>query len=261
MAKKKILLAFGLFLLNLFFGRQLIFPAQPYVLFANVGQGDAEIIRTTTGQVILIDGGPSAKVSETLGRRLPFYQRKIDALVLSHAHADHLVGQIDILKRYSVGVVVWNGRGNDTPEFTEWLRIIKEKQIPLKTVRTGDQVLLDAAGKLDILWPAPGNASDDSNFDSLVFGYTFKGKKFLFTGDVSSKVLESFPEIEAAILKVPHHGSKTALSAKSLASIKPEIAVIEVGQNSYGHPSKTSLGLLRRNGIKIFLSQDGDIVF
>ena len=236
------------------------------VYFFNVGQGDSIFIASKDGTQILIDGGPNSRVLGELAKAMPYYDDSIDLVVLSHPHADHLSGLIDVLKRYKVGKVVESGVVYRTPERDAFEEIVSQKNIQRididrPTVITfGDTVL-------KILYPDisfEGRAVKDVNETSLVVLLEFEGRKILFTGDagkatedrlLAERVLE-----DVDVLKVGHQGSKFSSSANFLKKILPEYAVIEVGKNSYGHPTDEALSRLASVGAKIFRTdQNGTI--
>ena len=230
------------------------------VYFLNVGQGDGIYIRTPGGQDIVIDGGPDARIVAALGKVMPFWDTEIDVLLLTHPHADHVAGLVDILKRYKVDAVYYTGVNYSSGVYSEFLNLIKEKNIPLRAVIAGDHIPLFGAGEFDVLWPKEsldGRKVDDLNNSSivarLVFGYT----SFLFAGDaeekVEKKLLAGGKSLDVDLLKLGHHGSKTASSQEFLKAITPEYAVISCGKNNnFGFPHLLVLRRLARLGVEIF---------
>jgi competence protein ComEC len=215
-----------------------------YVSFLNVGQGDAALVQHGSQQV-LIDGGPSpAALLTELGSRMPFWDRDIELVVLTHPHADHINGLLEVLERYHVGQVIY-------PEVTgrltlndEWLSRLEAKNIPHQAAGNGMEVDLGNGSVLDILGPAsPTGNGTDIGIDngSLVLRLSLGTVSFLFTGDIREEteaelVLER-ASLYSTVLKVAHHGSRFATSASFLAVVDPKAAVISVGENDYGHPS------------------------
>ncbi|OIP24978.1 hypothetical protein AUK11_01670 [bacterium CG2_30_37_16] len=256
--KKKIYTIIILLLANLFLSSYIFFDKNGEIAFLNVGQGDSELIRTKEGQIVLIDGGPTAQVLEELGKELPYWDKTIDLVILSHPHADHLVGLNYVAKKYKIKKVIEGSKASDTPEYKTWQNIKKQKNIPTVRLSKGSRIILSKNESMDVLWPEKNYDDKDLNNDSLVINFTAEGKKYLFTGDAGSKVLEKIGEkLKADYLKVPHHGSKTALTQKALSDINPKKAIIEVGENSYGHPAQSILGLLKKNRIPYFLTLNG----
>ena len=242
------------------------------VTFFDVGQGDAIFIETPERQQILIDGGPNGQVIlEKLGKGMPFWDRTIDLIVLSHPERDHLAGLLEVLKRYKVESILWTGVVRDTAEFTEWQELIKEEGAEIFIAKFGEKISflgkLKFLNELDILYPfesAEGKEMKDSNNTSIIARLVFGETAFLFTGDASQSVerqLSRFAgqQLDSDVLKVAHHGSKTSTAPEFVEAVSPEIAVISVGKdNKYGHPHQEVLDNLK--GVKILRTDlDGDI--
>lgn len=225
--------------------------------FLDVGQGDAELIKTPYGQKILIDGGPDNKVLSELGRNLPLFERKIDLVILTHPHDDHVVGLIDVLKKYKVGKIVLADSPGNAPAYEEFLRLTNEEKVPMVLVFGRQMIMLGPDLRLEIVHPERGDIGLDLNEDSIVARLVFKNKKFLFTGDASlkteAKLLREKIDLQSDVLKVGHHGSETASSLDFLRAVAPEYAVIECGvNNQFGFPKPDTLWRLSKVGAKIF---------
>jgi competence protein ComEC len=255
-----------------------------HLVFCNVGQGDAAYIRAPNNQDMLIDGGPDDKVLTCLGKHMPFFDRTIDVVVLSHPQKDHLQGLLSVIQRYSVKYFVIGVEGNETEGYKKLVELIKQKNIPVKNLYTGDQFSLGAV-KMSVLWPEKtwiaqqlslslsylGNpqvlgvqTSRETNDFSYIVDLSYGSFDALFPGDGDSHIqpevmkAANLPKVD--VLKFPHHGSKTAMLAEFLDKIKPELAVISVGKNSYGHPTEEALELLSNKAIKLKRTDiDGDI--
>ncbi|MFH1401461.1 MAG: ComEC/Rec2 family competence protein [Parcubacteria group bacterium] len=266
--------AFG-FVVFLFFANFLAWAAvydlsQPQFLevsFFDVGQGDAAFIETPSGHQIIIDGGPGAAVLEKLDKKMPFWDRTIDLIILSHPEKDHLAGLIEVLKRYQVENILWSGVIRETAEYEEWLELIEEEGAEIKIARAGGKILSGSV-EIQILYPfesMEGKELKDSNDSSVVAKLVFGEKSFLFTGDISGKIevslAENFPEIDSDVLKVSHHGSKYSSFDEFISKVSPQVAVIQVGKdNSYGHPMQEVLDRLLKYGIDILRTdRNGDI--
>ena len=142
-----------------------------------MGQGDAIYIRTPGSIDILIDGGPDNGVLAKLGRSLPFYDKEIDLVILSHPHTDHLIGLIEVLKRYKVKKILGTGVMHTTPEYLVWLEEINGQKIPLEIAIRGQSFDFGGETKLEILYPLEnlaGQSVDDLNNTSIVSKLTFK---------------------------------------------------------------------------------------
>ncbi len=236
------------------------------IIFFDVGQGDAEFIETPDKKQILIDGGPNLSILEKLGRKMPFYDRYIDLIILSHPEADHLSGLIEVLKRYNVGAVITNGVVRDTEEYNQWINLLKEKRIPIFIAQSGGSINLGRGARFDVLYPLEnllGKEVSDSNNTSVVGKLVFGSFKALFTGDIEksteNKLISSGLDLKSEILKVAHHGSKTSSSDEFLRAVDAVLAIIEVGaDNRYGHPHQEVLEKLKN--LQVFkTSENGDV--
>lgn len=252
------------------------------ITFFEVGQGDAIFIETPKGHQVLIDGGPDAKILEKLGKEMPFFDKSLDLLILTHPQKDHLGGLLFVLRDYEVERVLWTGVESETEGFKEWLKALEEEKAKTILAQKGLRI---RAGKvfIDILYPFESLAGQESEYindtsivSHLSFGKTSflnstKGRiqgshevRFLFTGDISSKIEKELVErdinLSSNVLKVPHHGSKYSSSEEFLQAVSPQLAVIQVGKNSYGHPTSEVLLRLEKLGINVLRTDEsGDI--
>ncbi|MDO8601292.1 MAG: ComEC/Rec2 family competence protein [bacterium] len=240
------------------------------VNFFDVGQGDSIFIETPYRDQILIDGGPDATILEKLRKEMPFWDRTIDLIILTHPEKDHLTGLLDVLKRYQVENILWTGVVRDTAEYKEWEKLIKEEGARIIIAKSGENFSFSDKLSLLVLSPSEileGKVFKDSNDTSIVAKLTFGDNSFLFTGDISKSVEKKLllgsteQQLKAEVLKVAHHGSKTSTSKEFAETVSPEIAVIQAGKdNSYGHPRQETLDTLAEYGIKILRTDlDGDI--
>lgn len=246
------------------------------VIFFDVGQGDSIFIRTPQQHQILIDGGPSSVIIEKLGKEMPFWDRTIDLIILTHPEADHLTGLLEVLKRYKVENILWTGIVRDTPEYKEWMRLIKNEKAKIFIAESGQKI---SAGEAIFETMNPpenleGKIMKDSNNTSIVSKLLFGEKSFLFTGDIYNSVekeliirepptniLVGGAKLDSDILKIAHHGSKTSSIDEFIAKVSPEAAVISVAKdNSYGHPYQEVLERLGKYGITILRTdKNGDV--
>jgi len=236
------------------------------VTFFNVGQGDSIFIETNDGYQILIDGGPDSTVLEKLAEEMPFYDRTLDLIILTHPEHDHMAGLIEVLKRYKVKNILWTGVIRDTTEYKEWQRLIKEEEADIFIAKYGLKIkLMD--NYIDILYPFESLETqeiENSNDTSIIARLVFDTNSFLFTGDagidVENKLIEGNIYLGSDVLKIGHHGSKYSTGEVFLEAVNPELAVIQVGKNSYGHPTEEVLARLEKFAIKVLRNDlDGDI--
>lgn len=250
------------------------------VIFFDVGQGDAALIQTKDGKQILIDGGPGRTILTKLGDAMPYWDREIELVILTHPHADHIDGLVEVLKNYDVKMVLDSRADYHTADYAEWRRLLEEKQIPIITAKSGQRIHLTSSAFFDVLAPLEimaGKSFNDIHDAMIVMRLTMREKyplddelreqhPVLFTGDAERRVehqlLTSFPyKIDSDILKVGHHGSKTSSSEAFLKAVSPDVAIISAGaKNRYGHPHQSVLDRLEQLGIQIHRTDiEGDI--
>jgi competence protein ComEC len=221
-----------------------------HVHILDVGQGDAIFIEGPHGQQILIDGGPEPSVLLSgLGERMPFWDHSLDLVVLTHPELDHVGGLVDVLQRYDVGLVLDSGQECGSATCEAWRAQIEEKEIPCRRSQSGMSLELGEGVRLQVLHPpAPlmTNTSSDSNNNSVVLRLEYGRFSALLTGDVQWEAEEvlvaSGQPLNSLLLKVPHHGADTSLTAPFLEAVDPEVAIISVGaDNNFGHPAEVTL--------------------
>jgi competence protein ComEC len=233
-----------------------------HIKVLDVGQGDSVLIRTPAGYKILVDGGPSDKVLDYLGEELPFYDKTLDLVVLTHPQSDHLTGLIEVAKRYNIKNLWVNYTENTTPEYEEWENSLNEKGLQETIVWSGDRLVFSDEVVLEVIWPRGELASDDLNTASIVIMLDYRDFEGILTGDADSQVqpfTSSSSELE--FLKVPHHGSKEALDETYLNELSPEISVISVSsRNKYGHPHNNLLDQLYNNESQVYRTDQNGMV-
>ena len=238
------------------------------VIFCDVGQGDAALLRFPDGKSALVDGGPDKRILECLGKNLPFYRRKIDLVFVSHPDADHVSGLSYVLQNYDVGRVIESGSGKETTEYKSLTGAIKVKNVPEIQALRGTEVDISPQAKAQILMPESVSVgAKNINNSSEVVLFSFNSSKILFTGDMEQeeavRVAALSLKTPIDILKIPHHGSKYSLDNEFYSIFKPKNAVISVGaKNRYGQPHSEVLDFLNKAGIKIYRTdKEGDIKF
>ena len=227
----------------------------------DVGQGDAILVEVS-GRRMLIDGGPDpARLSAELDRIIPAWDRRIDLLVASHPHEDHLAGLPKLLDRYRITSVIGSEDRGGGPAASSWREILQQSRISYHQVFTGDRLQLGAA-RLSVLWPdktylslPPGNDGRALNDRSIVLRLDVPGFSALFTGDIESDIdARIIRNIGAPVdfLKTPHHGSKGSTSRALLNVLDPRVSVVSVGaKNTYGHPATETLQRLGERGAAV----------
>jgi competence protein ComEC len=226
------------------------------VSFLDVGQGDSALIKTPRGKYVLIDGGPDKTVLSEIGKLMPPTERNIEAVILSHPHADHVSGLNYVLDRYHVGKIYMTGTNYQSPDYEEFLAKIKQYNIPAEKFYEGRSIYIDEVG-LEAFWPR-GDTLDliysNVNDSSIVLNLGYKENNLLFTGDLSAErqddMIYSGKLRKTDVIKVPHHGSKTGVSQGLLGIVDPTYAIISVGANNkFGHPSAEILEIFKNRKI------------
>jgi len=233
------------------------------VAFLNVGQGDAIFVRTGAGVTALIDGGADKSVLGQLGKLMPWWDREIDVLVLTHNHDDHLQGLLEVMKRYQVKRLILSRQAAILPQ--EVWRTIEAYHVPVELIGAGQSLYLGRA-KLDVLWPQSQTPSD-ANSDSLVIKMIYGVKKFWLASDsglAAEQTLIKQAKVEQVdVLKLAHHGSDTSSGQDFLNRLRPRWTVISVGANNkLGLPNERIMKRLARVSSQVLRTdRDGTIVF
>ena len=246
-----------------------------HVVFCDVGQGDAILIRTPSDLDVLVDGGPDNSVLSCLGSHMPFWDKTLELVILSHPHADHLNGLISVAKNYQIISFATEMLKNKTQGFTKLMDIMQDQNIKIQYVYAGDRFKLKDGVVVEIAGPTKeflrltspgGNIGESGEFASVETLITYKDFSALLTGDSQASELSEIlhfvqDDKPLDVLQVPHHGSKTGLSSEILDVLKPELGVISVGaKNKYNHPRPEIIKILKDKDIKILRTdEEGDI--
>ncbi|KKP37834.1 MAG: putative hydrolase [Candidatus Peregrinibacteria bacterium GW2011_GWA2_33_10] len=237
--------------------------------FLSVGQGDSALITSPSNKNILVDGGPNNDLIRELGKFLPFFERRIDLIILSHPDSDHLFGLIEVLKRYEIGKILLTGINVNTPEYMEFLRIIEEKNIHIIIAEDDEDFLIDNIF-IDIHLPRENIAQKsfaNTNDTSIVFSMHYGENIILFPGDIEEKMEQELllenPDLETDIIKISHHGSNTSTQEEFLEKIKPDFAIISCGlYNQFSHPHPDLIKRLILQNIRVYRTDyQGNITF
>lgn len=235
------------------------------VVFLNVGEGDAILISQGAHQ-ILIDGGRDGRdLLYRLGRHVPFWDRRIEAVIATHPDADHIGGLVTLMRTYRIGQVLTTGAESDT-DISRLFREAADRSAPdrQEKIFRGATLHLPRGGELSVEYPlAPiTGMPENTNAGSLVIRFTYGETSFLLTGDLPREEAALPDEQPATVLKVSHHGSKYSTSDAFLDLVQPKEAVISVGKNSYGHPGAEVLERLSRRDIAVYRTDsEGDITY
>ena len=229
-----------------------------WVDFLDVGQGDAILVTVPSGEQVLVDGGPEQIVLEELAEVMPFLDRKIEVVVLTHPHADHVMGLVPVLQRYEVGAVLLTGAAYENPVYDAFLAEIRLQNIPLWIAQSEADFRLGEVF-FDVLYPFQsvlGKEFKNINNSSIVLRISWEDFDVVLTGDaeheVEKELLVTGVDLKAEVLKAGHHGSRTATGAGFLAAVSPETVVIQCGaDNQFAHPHKETLARLESLNIQV----------
>lgn len=240
------------------------------VVFLNVGQGDAILVSQGNTQ-LLIDGGRDGKtLLAELGKYVPFWDRTIELVMVTHPDQDHIGGLAQLAKTYRIETVLETQKKSTSQAYKHWEELLGNKKVSKIEAKKGVVVRMPKGGELEILHPLKSVSETDggdSNANSVVARLSYGGNEFLFTGDLPIEaeggLMQSGQNLRADFLKVSHHGSKYATSDEFLEVVKPQAAIISVGKNnSYGHPNEEVLQRLRKRAVEILRTDErGDIVY
>lgn len=236
------------------------------IYFLDVGQGDAILLRTPQGADILIDGGPDNSVVYKLGKYLPFFDRQIELLILTHPHSDHVVGLNEVLKRYQAAEILTAAASSSAPEYWAWRNLIKEKKIKTEIINQQKDFLFDDGTVKLKVFPAPESeeAANNLNDVSLIAQLFYGETEAIFTGDLETEeeLLKENIDWQSDVYKAGHHGSINANSLEFIKAVSPKIVVISCGQdNKFGHPHRAALNNFATIGAQVWRTdREGDVV-
>ena len=236
------------------------------VTFLDVGQGDAMLIETPDDHRVLIDGGPTdSAITTALGRNLPFYDRRIDLVVLTHPQEDHVGGLLEVLDEYDVRAILNSPAQGETGLAGIWDDLLDSSDSNVTSADAGQRVDLGSGTTLEVLSPDAGDPLFETtpiNEASTVMRLSVGDVTFLLTADIGAPaeeaLLRSGIDLEADVLKVGHHGSRFSSTPEFLARVGPRISVISAGEdNVHGHPTPETLA--RLPGEVFRTDEDGDV--
>jgi competence protein ComEC len=247
-------------------------PHDLEVVVLGVGQGDAIVVRTPSHRWYLIDGGPCWPGGDAGERTiLPYLRRqgckRLDGIILTHAHDDHAGGLASITEGLAVSAAWDPGEAASSPAYQRWLERVLERQIPLVTVQAGMRTELEPGLSLEVLGPpnpVHRGSRSDANNNSIVMRLVYRDFTMLFAGDLEmeaeARLLGQPEHLSSTVLKVAHHGSRYGSGAEFLKAVRPQAAIISVGaRNSFRHPAPETLSRLRPYGRVYRTDQDGAV--
>lgn len=251
-----------------------IFSLSPHFLKTKISMfdvpGESMLLSFSSGHRILIDGGMDDTAAEKLSAQTPFWNKSLDAIIVSHSDLDHTSGLPRIVSSFPVKNVFLSGAfAEDSEQKKVFLRLLQEKNIPI-TILHATRDFSVGNIQFDVLFPPSaltGIAEGEQNANSLVFRGIFPQTSILFSGDIEKagekSLLTSTHKLSSSVLKVAHHGSKTSSSPEFLDAVAPQTAFISAEKNnSFGHPHKNTLeALSQRNIVFHITGREGNIDF
>lgn len=266
--------------LLMIFGLLMVWVKHPLtneVTVVDVGQGDSIFLRSMKGDTILIDVGgkvtfgskekwqEASQTSNAEKTLIPYLQARgvsqIDHLVLTHTDTDHIGDLEEVAKRFKIKEICVSQGALTKPSFVKRLRTLKR---PVRTLKAGDKLPM-MGSNLQVLYP--NEIGDGGNNDSIVLYGKLLGSSFLFTGDLEKegeeKLIASYPNLKASILKAGHHGSKGSSSEAFLDQLQPSLSLVSAGENNrYKHPNDETLKRFKERHTKVLRTdQNGAIRF
>lgn len=232
------------------------------VHYLDVGQGDSIFIELPNKKTMLIDASIS-EASETIIDYIEdLNYSKIDYLIATHPHSDHIGGMKDVVNNFNLGLIYMPKVVTTTKTYESLLQAISDKGMKIKTAKAGLNMIDENDLKVEVLAPNKDSYEDLNNY-SIVLKITYKDRSFIFMGDAEKLSEDEITgNVESDVIKIGHHGSSSSSSAGFLKRVNPSLAVISVGENNdYNHPTETVLKRLQKNNIKVYRTDlNGNII-
>ena len=232
------------------------------VNYIDVGQGDSIFIQLPNKETMLIDAGEAYEVDNVINYLNNLGIKKIDYVVGTHPHTDHIGGLEEVINTFDVGAIYMPKVSSNSKTFEDLLTTISNKGLKVKTAKSGVVVLSEDNLKLEFIAPNSDNYSNLNNY-SAVLKLTYLDNTFLFMGDAETLSEDEITsDVDADVIKVGHHGSDSSSSVEFVKKVSPEYAIIMVGEgNSYNHPYQSIIDRYESVGAKVLRTDlDGNIV-
>jgi competence protein ComEC len=248
-----------------------LYDGKLHIVFCDVGQGDAIFIRTPDRKEVIIDGGPNTLVLECLSDHLPFWDRDLSMVIITHPHYDHFRGIIDVLQRYEVAMIGRENLDHNSSAYTELIRRVNDEKAEKNILERGEVIHFASGVTLEILGPdeefllqeSPSGMASNTNPPSLILHLRYGKFSALFPGDSDGEDIEKFVAARSAytVVALPHHGSENGYTENVSDHISMSLAIASSGKgNRYGHPHSSVLDLLNHKNIPILRTdQSGSI--
>ena len=228
------------------------------VRYLDVGQADSILVQSE-GINMLIDAGTNSSGQTVVKDLEDLGVTKIDYLIGTHPHEDHIGGMDDIIKNFDIGIIYMPKIQTNTKTFEDVLDAVSEKGLKITSPKKGDEFEVGGA-RCEIMTDRIEDTSN-LNLSSIVIRMTYGTQSFLFMGDAEKENEETRQWPQTTVLKVGHHGSSTSSSTQFLNEVQPQISVISVGKdNKYGHPTKTTINKLEKIKTKIYRTDESGTI-
>ena len=221
----------------------------------DVGQGDSLFIESPTGKQVIIDGGPGRSLLREISKVMPWYDRRIDIMIVTNPDRDHYEGFIPLLEKYKTDLFVESGTKNDKGVYEFLHERLNDLDVPKLLARRGQKIDIGGGAYLEVFFPDRDVSGLSPNDGSIVMKLVYGETSVLLQGDSTRRIEEyimtfASTTIKSTILKAGHHGSKTSSGEAYVLAVSPKWVVITAGENnSYGHPHKETLDTIKKFGI------------
>ena len=265
--KNKLIIVFFALLASLIIGAAFLseykklYPRNYEIYFYDMSIGESILIKTPKGKTIMIDTGLNNEIIKKLSKTLSVFKKNIDVLVITHGDSDHLGGVLDIFKYFEVSHIFFTGAEKESKLFTKFWETVQKEKISYTVMEETKDFVIEDDIIFDTLFPVSNISymKNHTNNESVVFMLEINNKKILFTGDIEKEteleILKTGQQLNADILKVAHHGSKSSSIPDFIQEVAPRYAIIQAGvDNKYGHPHKQTIETLEENSIETLVT-------
>ncbi len=236
------------------------------IVFLDVGQGDAILIKSPNGKNILIDGGPDSDLTEKISKYMAYKNNKINMIIITHPHRDHYYGLISVIKKYKPEKIIYSGIDVYLSDYIYMKKVINDNALELIKPKIGDKYEIDENLYFQITYMPKISTVENLNDASVSIKLTYGNFDAIFNGDASCEIeniiLKNNTDLKSEIFKASHHASKYSNCDNLLSDMKPEITIIQSGiDNKFGHPHQEAMNRILKSGSQILRNdQLGDII-
>lgn len=225
------------------------------VHYLDVGQGDSIFIELPNNETMLIDAAESYQSENIINYLKNLNYQKIDYVIGTHPHTDHIGGLKDIINTFEIGKIYMPKVVSTTKTYESLLMAIKDKNLKINTAKAGTSIIDTNALKINILAPNNSTYTELNNY-SVVTKITYGTTKFLFMGDAEKLSENEIKEdVTADVIKIGHHGSNTSSSIDFIKKVNAKYGIISVGlNNKYNLPKEETITNWENSGTKIYLT-------